>query len=287
MLEKRVTDYDSIADDYDARYDVYEYGGVRTTLLGFLGEGAPLAILEVGCGTGHWLAEVLGRLTPSARLTPSPYANDDARSPSIETRSAKASAERHLLAGVDPSAPMLARARLAAPAARLVRARAENLPWQGETFDRIFCVNALHHFVDRARFFEEARRLLRPGGGLLTIGKDPHVEQDSWWVYDYFTETREIDKARYARVRTLRGEMAHAGFAWADSGEADRIEAVRSFADATKHGMIARSFTSQLTVLSDDEFNQGIERLRAADAAAGGGLQLVSDFRLYATVGWV
>jgi ubiquinone/menaquinone biosynthesis C-methylase UbiE len=309
MFEKRVTDYDSIADDYDARYDVYEYGGVRTTLLGFLGDGAPLAILEVGCGTGHWLAEVLGRLTPSARLTPSPYANDDARSPSIETpsarltpspyanddasspsietRSAKASAERHLLAGVDPSAPMLARARLAAPAARLVRARAENLPWLGETFDRIFCVNALHHFVDRARFFEEARRLLRPGGGLLTIGKDPHVEQDSWWVYDYFTETREIDKARYARVRTLRGEMAHAGFAWADSGEADRIEAVRSFADATKHGMIARSFTSQLTVLSDDEFNQGMERLRAADAAAGGGLQLVSDFRLYATVGWV
>jgi hypothetical protein len=42
-----------------------------------------------------------------------------------------------------------------------------------------------------------------------------------------------------------------------------------------------------LTVLSDDEFNQGVERLRAADAAAGGELQLVSDFKLYATVGWV
>ena len=196
MSERRVTDYDTIADDYDARYGLYELRGVRETLLGFLGDHAPLAILEVGCGTGHWLAEV----------------------------HAKASAERHLLAGVDPSAPMLARARLAAPAARLVRARAEDLPWRDGTFDRIFCVNALHHFADRARFFEEARRLLKPGGGLLTIGKDPHVEQDSWWVYDYFTETREIDKARYAPVRTLRGEMAHAGFAWADSLEADHIE---------------------------------------------------------------
>ena len=290
MFERRVTDYDAIAADYDARYGVYEYGGVRATLLAFLGDHAPLSILEVGCGTGHWLAEV------GARLTPSPNANDDARSscadddapsPSIETPSAKASAERYLLAGVDPSGPMLAQAQLAAPAARLVRARAEHLPWRDGTFDRIFCVNALHHFADRVRFFEESRRLLRPGGGLLTIGKDPHVDQDSWWVYDYFTETREIDKARYARVRTLRGEMAHAGFAWADSHEADRIEAVRTFNDATKKGMIARSFTSQLTVLSDDEFNQGLARLRAADAVAGGELQLVSDFRLYATVGWV
>jgi len=309
MSGKRVTDYDTIADDYDARYGLYDYAGVRETLLGFLGDHAPLAMLEVGCGTGHWLAEVLARLTPaarltpspykggdapspsieapSARLTPSPYATDDVRSPSIETRSAKASAERHLLAGVDLSAPMLARARLAAPAARLVRARAEDLPWQGGTFDRIFCVNALHHFADRARFFEEARRLLKPGGGLLTIGKDPHVDQDSWWVYDYFTETREIDKARYARVRTLRGEMAHAGFAWADSLQADHIEVVRSLADAQRSGMIAPSFTSQLTVLSSDEFNQGLERLRAADAAAGGELQLVTDFKLYATVGWV
>ena len=287
MSGKRVTDYDTIADDYDARYGLYDYAGVRETLLGFLGDHAPLAMLEVGCGTGHWLAEVLARLTPAARLTPSPYATDDVRSPSIETRSAKASAERHLLAGVDLSAPMLARARLAAPAARLVRARAEDLPWQGGTFDRIFCVNALHHFADRARFFEEARRLLKPGGGLLTIGKDPHVDQDSWWVYDYFTETREIDKARYARVRTLRGEMAHAGFAWADSMQADHLEAVRSLADAQRSGMIAPSFTSQLTVLSSDEFNQGLERLRAADAAAGGELQLVTDFKLYATVGWV
>ena len=262
MSERRVTDDDAVADDYDARYGLYEYAGVRETLLGFLGDIAPLAVLEVGCGTGHWLAEV------EARLTPSPYANG-------------------LLAGVDPSAPMLARARVAAPAARLVRARAEDLPWRDQTFDRVFCVNALHHFADRARFFEEARRLLRPGGGLLTIGKDPHVDQDSWWVYDYFTETREIDKARYARVRTLRGEMAHAGFAWADSHEADRIEGLRTVSDATNDGMIARSFTSQLTALSEDEFNQGLERLRAADAAAGGELQLVSDFKLYATVGWV
>ena len=132
---------------------------------------------------------------------------------------------------------------------RLVRARAEDLPWRDATFDRIFCVNALHHFTDRARFFAEARRVLKPGGGLLTIGKDPHTEQDDWWVYTYFEETRAIDRERFARVRTLRGEMALAGFAWTESMEADRIEVVRPASEALANGVVDPSFTSQLTVL--------------------------------------
>jgi ubiquinone/menaquinone biosynthesis C-methylase UbiE len=269
----RVTDYDRIADRFDARYGLYAYDGVRETLESFLGD-TPVATLEVGCGTGHWLAAA------AARLKPSPY--DDG--------SAKASAERPILAGVDPSAPMLSRARIAAPAAWLVRARAEDLPWPDATFDRVFCVNALHHFTDRNRFFAEAHRVLKPGGGLLTIGKDPHGDRDTWWVYDYFEETRAIDRARFAPVRTLRGELTRAGFAWAESMEAEHIEGQHPAAEALAGGaggFLDRSFTSQLTVLSPEEFERGLERIRAADAAAGGRLQLVSDFRLFGTIGWV
>jgi ubiquinone/menaquinone biosynthesis C-methylase UbiE len=268
---RRVTDYDRIADRFDTRYSLYAYDGVRDTLLKFLGPQRSAA-LEVGCGTGHWLAAL------QARLKSSPYDEDG---------SAKALAERQLLAGVEPSAPMLDRARSAAPAARLVRARAEDLPWRDATFDRIFCVNALHHFADRSRFFAEARRVLRPGGGLLTIGKDPHADRDEWWVYDYFEETRAIDRERFARVRTLRGEMALAGFAWTESMEADHIEVVQSAAEALANGVVDASFTSQLTVLSDGEFSKGAERLRQANETAGGDLQLVADVRLYATIGWL
>ena len=256
-VEGRVVNYDRIADRFDTRYSVYAYDGVRETLLNFLGPH-PSAVLEVGCGTGHWLA-----------------------------CSAKAMAQRGILAGVDPSAPMLARARGAAPRALLMRARAEDLPWRDATFDRIFCVNALHHFADRMRFFAEARRVLTPGGGLLTIGKDPHADRDEWWVYEYFEETRAIDRERFARVRTLRGEMALAGFAWTESMEADHIEVVRPAADTLANGVVDNSFTSQLTVLSDEEFSRGAERLRLANEAAGGTLQLVADFRLYATLAWV
>jgi hypothetical protein len=40
-------------------------------------------------------------------------------------------------------------------------------------------------------------------------------------------------------------------------------------------------------VLSEDEYQRGADRLRQANDAAGGELQLVADFRLYATIGWL
>ena len=172
-----------------------------------------------------------------------------------------------------------------APAAWLVRARAETLPWRDGTFDRVVCVNALHHFADRACFFAEARRILKPGGALMSIGKDTHAERDSWWVYDYFPETVGIDLERFARVRILRGEIAKAGFDWTESFEVDRIEALTPAGDALATGVVDRAYTSQLTVLSDEEFEAGVARVRDANAAACGELQLVTDFRLYATLG--
>jgi len=287
--ERRVTDYDRIADRFDARYARYAYDGVRETLLNFLGP-QPSAVLEVGCGTGHWLA-----VAHEARLKPSPH--DDERSAKAV---AERLAERPILAGVDPSAPMLAHAASrratasprpgsgqAAERIHLARARAEDLPWRDATFDRVFAVNALHHFADRSRFFAEARRVLKPGGGLLTVGKDPHTDRDEWWIYQYFEETRAIDLQRFARVRTLRGEMALAGFAWTESMEAEHIEVLRRAGDALADGIVDRSFTSELAMLSDEEFKSGVERVRQANDAAGGELQLVADVRLYATIGWV
>jgi len=249
----RVADYDGIASGYDRRYQIHEYAGVRETLVDFVGDAA--AVLEVGCGTGHWLAM-------------------------LQTRSSTG----RLLAGIEPSAEMVVRAR-AATAARLVRGRAEALPWRDAAFDRVYAINALHHFTDRARFFAEARRVLEPGGALLTIGKDPHAERDSWWVYDYFPETIEIDRRRFARVRDLRGEMALAGFSWTESFEADCVEATMPAAEALATGVVDRAYTSQLTVLSEEEFEAGVARIKAADAAAGGELVLATGFRLYAAIG--
>ncbi len=250
-------DYDRVADRYGRRYELHSYGGVLQALRRFAGDGTPRTI-EVGCGSGHWLQALTGRASR--------------------------------LAGVDPSSRMLAYARAAAPSALLVRGRATELPFGGGSFDRIVCVNALHHFGDRPRFFCEARRLLPPGGGLITVGLDPHTGRDRWWVYEYFDGTREFDTGRFVDVTTLRNELARAGFSRIATEEVDRIQKQVSLAEALASGVLDRSFTSELTILSDDGYTRGLDRLREAEREgthSGVPFDLVTDLRLYATVGWV
>jgi SAM-dependent methyltransferase len=166
---------------------------------------------------------------------------------------------------------------------RRVTGRAEQLPFPDASFDRVFCVNALHHISDRFAFFTEARRVLRSGGGVMTIDKDPHCDRDTWWIYDYFPETVAIDRQRFAPVRILRGELARAGFAWAESFEADHVEGSMPAAEAFAKGIVDSRFTSQLSVLTNEEFGAGVERIKSG----GDDLPLVTDFYLFAAVGWV
>src|SRR5688572_13954810 len=56
----RTVDYDHIADTYDRRYQVNDYSGVEAALKAFVGEYSDQRILEVGCGTGHWLRSLDG-----------------------------------------------------------------------------------------------------------------------------------------------------------------------------------------------------------------------------------
>jgi ubiquinone/menaquinone biosynthesis C-methylase UbiE len=50
--------YDQVASAYDRRYDLNAYDGVRDYLRRFIDSSADVSVLEVGCGTGHWLAEL-------------------------------------------------------------------------------------------------------------------------------------------------------------------------------------------------------------------------------------
>ena len=247
----RITNYDAVADGYDVRYRNYDYAEMKEGLSAFLGDASLSAILEVGCGTGYWLRNLAGR---------APF-----------------------VAGVDLSGEMINRARDSGAA--LVRARAESLPWTDRAFDRVVCINALHHFADRDAFCAEVRRVLKPGGALLTIGLDPNAGRDTWWIYEYFPETVAIDMERYPAVKTIRAEMVRAGFAWAESYEVQTFEHLMPARRAVERGLVARSFSSQLAVLTDDEFESGVIRLKdAMDAAERGGsdLQLVSELHLYA-----
>ena len=53
---------------------------------------------------------------------------------------------------------------------------------------------------------------------------------------------------------------------------------------ALKNGMINPVYTSQLAVLSSEEFSEGLERIEAA-LAKNGSLRLCADLRVFATYG--
>lgn len=68
--------------------------------------------------------------------------------------------------GVDSSEAMvaLARKRLPRVAARLLRARAEGLPFADEAFDAVTALGSLEYTEDAAAAVRELARVLRPGG---------------------------------------------------------------------------------------------------------------------------
>lgn len=249
----RHTNYDAIADSYDTRYSQEDYGGIERALLEFAGT-AGQQFLEVGCGTGHWLQW-------------------------LDSRNIVAT-------GLDRSRAMLSRAQMRPTRACLIQGRAEDLPLKSISFDCIFCINAHHHFADKPRFFAEARRVLRPGGSLMTVALDPHTGSDTWWVYDYFQGTLAIDKERYPSCHQIQEWMNNAGFIDTYSQVVQHEAGEIAASTALETGMITPAYTSQLAVLTDGEFADGENLIRLA-MARDNRVTLSADLRVYATYGRV
>ena len=75
------------------------------------------------------------------------------------------------LVGLNIDARQIERARqqvLPQPANRIefIHGDACELPFEDNSFDRVLAVECIFHFPDRMRFFEEVRRVLKPGGRL-------------------------------------------------------------------------------------------------------------------------
>jgi ubiquinone/menaquinone biosynthesis C-methylase UbiE len=238
-------DYDVVASVYDKRYETNPLEGVQTVLQRFIGESGSVDAAEVGCGTGHWLAELAGRVRRAA--------------------------------GLDLSVEMLNRARTAAPFAFLARGRAEQLPWATASFDRLFCIHAMHHFADADAFMIEARRVLRPRGAIMIVGLDPHTGVDRWWIYDYFPAAIGADRIRYLPAATIHERLKAVGFVEPVTEVAQEICAAIPFAVGMERGLLDRRWTSQLMVLNDVEYERGLHRLMAEQPI------LHSNLRLYAT----
>jgi ubiquinone/menaquinone biosynthesis C-methylase UbiE len=90
-------------------------------------------VLEIGCGTGNYICAL------------------------------RESVGCHCW-GIDASEEMLAQALRRSIAVQFSLGRAENLGFQEKSFDLLFSVDVIHHVANRAQFFREAWRVLRPDG---------------------------------------------------------------------------------------------------------------------------
>ena len=243
-------DYNEVAPAFDRRYMLYEYPGIRKCLLELVSNHDGVRVLEVGCGTGKWLSLL-----------------------------ASAGCE---VAGIEPSAQMLALARVRVNG-DLREGAAEALPWPDAWFDYVVYINALHHFVDPVQALQESFRVLRPGGQLLSVGLDPHQRTGRWYVYEYFPAALLVDLTRFPSREQRTSWLHNAGFDEIIVRVVEQLQFTLPFGQAVQDGVLERSFTSQLGLLSAEQYATGMQRIRES-AEKDEAFNLEVDLHLYSTV---
>lgn len=122
-------------------------------MIGHVPDGAA-RILDLGCGTGFFLAEL---------------------------------EQRHPGAiGLDISHAMLKVSDQYVPNARLVTGDAERLPFRRGCFDVVFCKGSLHHTRDHVGFLTHCRKALKPDGVLIMsepCNDNPLIRFARWALY--------------------------------------------------------------------------------------------------------
>ena len=226
--------YDRIASEYNQRYSSQQPTRRWLALLDLARSLKAGNILEVGSGTGFWL-NWLHQITSG-------------------------------LYGLDYSSGMLKQAKQQPAPLKLARGTALHLPYRNNCFDLVYCVDAIHHFVDHHAFITEAFRVLKPGGALAVIGFDPHEETTNWYIYDHFDDTHQNDIRRYPSGRSILNWMQIEGFENITSQTAEHISNVHVGEAVLRDPFLKYNSTSQLALLNPEAYQTGIQNIKSAIA---------------------
>lgn len=245
-METKAVNYDQLAPTYNNRFSSVERQPILIALLEIIQHNQARTILEVGCGTGHWLAEM---------------------------EEVFAGQVGYKLFGLDFSTGMLQQARARNKTFYLARGQAEAPPFRQASFDLIYCVHALHHFSRQQEFIAECLRWLKPGGILAIIGSDPHQQalhgrRGEWFVYEYFEGVLQTDLARFPSWGQVLNWMVGAGYKSVSWQPVEVLHDSWRGADVLSDPFLRKEATSQLALLSETAFQAGLDRLKDAITCA-------------------
>jgi ubiquinone/menaquinone biosynthesis C-methylase UbiE len=215
-------DYDQIASEYARHRQVHPK--VLKSLLLASKVGKASKVLEVGCGTGNYIA-ALQALAGSSCW------------------------------GIDPSEQMLSRARDRSRTIHFQLGKAERVDSPPDFFDLVFSVDVIHHVGNRLAYFREAYRVLRAGGKICTVTDSERIIRHRQPLAVYFPETVEIELGRYPRIAELGEIMERVGFS-------EKTESTVEFAYQLTdlQAYRAKAF-SALLFIPEEAFQRGIERM--------------------------
>ena len=233
--------------DYDIRmHAVYEAGRALpehaiadwiSVFARFAPQSRPLAVLDLGSGTGRFSAALAGEFGGPVHA-------------------------------VEPSAKMrgAAMARHAHPAVTVLAGAAERIPLPRGSCDLALLFLSWHHVADPGRGAAELARVVRPGGIVLLRGAFGDRLPDQGW-YRFFPEARAVEERIFPPLAVTTATFARAGF---DEVALERVTLRRVEPMAEWASRLRQRAISTFEHLTAEQTAAGFARLDAEVAANPG-----------------
>jgi SAM-dependent methyltransferase len=150
---------------------------------------------------------------------------------------------------------MLAHARVHPERVTWLQGQAEQLSFANSTFDILFSVDVIHHVADKAAFYHEAARILRPKGQICTVTDSAEIIRRREILSGYFPETVERELARYPRIAQLEAWMGDAGL------NGSTVVTVQAPYEITSVQPFRDRAYSSLHLIQEEAWRAGLQRL--------------------------